>query len=91
MGSDNNFVTGNLFAYHVDPARIRPSGAEPTIVLVAAGAGNVVGNNHTVSNVGARSVVLDASATGTRVYDSGTAAQFRSFAPASAYSFRPTP
>jgi inulin fructotransferase (DFA-I-forming) len=91
LRGDNNFVTGNLFAYHVDPGRIRPSGAEPTIVLVAAGAGNVVGNNHTVSNVGARSVVLDASATGTRVYDSGTAAQFRSFAPASAYSFRPTP
>jgi inulin fructotransferase (DFA-I-forming) len=88
---DNNFVTGNLFAYHVDPARIVPAGAGPTMVLVAAGAGNVVSNNHTVSNVAARAVVLDGATTGTRVYDCGTTAQFQSFAPASAYSFRATP
>lgn len=91
LRGDNNFVTSNLFAYHVAPGGIRPAGAEPTVVLVAAGHGNVIGNNHTVSNVSARTVVLDAAATETRVYDSATTAQFRSYAPASAYSFRPSP
>ena len=91
LRGDNNFVTGNLFAYHVEPAGVRPAGVRPTIVLVASGAGNVVGANHVVSNVDAHAVVLDGAATGTRVYDTGTAAQFRSYAPASAYSFRPAP
>lgn len=86
---DGNMVTGNLFAYQVDPAKITPTGAAPTMILVASGSGNHVSNNHAVSNVAAKTVVLDSSTTGTRVLDSATAAQFTSYT--SDYVFRATP
>ncbi|GAA4440737.1 hypothetical protein GCM10023148_47930 [Actinokineospora soli] len=89
LRGDNNLVTSNMFAYFVDPSRITPSGATPTIILVASGAGNHVSNNHAVSNVAAKHVVLDASTTGTKVLDSATTAQFTAFT--ANHTFRPTP
>ena len=89
LRGDGNLVSGNLFAYDVPSSKIAPSGATPTIVLVASGAGNVIATNHVVSNVAGHNVVLDATTTGTKVLDSATAAQFRTFT--SDYTFRPTP
>lgn len=86
---DNNMVTTNMFAYQVDPSKITPSGAAPTMILIASGTGNHVTNNHAVSNVAAKHVVLDGTTTATKVIDSGTAAQFTYYT--TNHTFRPTP
>lgn len=57
-------------------ADITPSGATPTIILVASGTGHQITNNHAVSNVAAMHVVLDAATHAPRVLDSATSAQF---------------
>ncbi|MFJ8816496.1 NosD domain-containing protein [Amycolatopsis thermoflava] len=89
LRGDGNMVTTNLFAYNVDPAKISPAGAKPTIILVASGTGNHVSNNNTISNVAANAVVLDASTHATKVLDSATAAEF--VAHTSDHTFRATP
>ncbi|GAA5056751.1 inulin fructotransferase (DFA-I-forming) [Thermocatellispora tengchongensis] len=89
LRGDGNMVTGNLFAYDVAPAKIKPSGAEPTMILVATGSGNHVSNNSVVSNVAVNAVVLDESTHGTKVIDSATASQFVTYA--ADYTFRATP
>ncbi|MEV0230737.1 NosD domain-containing protein [Nonomuraea sp. NPDC050786] len=86
---DGNMVTGNLFAYDVAPAKIKPAGAKPTMILVATGSNNHVSNNSMASNVAANAVVLDASTRGTKVIDSATASQFVTYA--TDYAFRATP
>jgi inulin fructotransferase (DFA-I-forming) len=89
LRGDGNMVTGNLFAYNVDPAKITPFGAQPTIILVASGHDNHLSNNSLVSNVAANAVVLDASTHGTKVIDSATASQFVAYT--SDHTFRATP
>ncbi|ABW16377.1 Inulin fructotransferase (DFA-I-forming) [Parafrankia sp. EAN1pec] len=89
LRGDNNMVSTNLFAFYVDPSKITPLGATPTIILVASGNGNFISNNHVTANVGVKNVVLDATTTGTKVLDSGTASEFVSYT--SNYTFRPTP
>ncbi|MGR6918023.1 NosD domain-containing protein [[Actinomadura] parvosata] len=89
LRGDGNLVTGNLFAYDVAPAKIEPSGAQPTMILVATGYNNHVSNNSVVSNVAVNAVVLDESTHGTKVIDSATAAQFVTHA--AEYTFRATP
>jgi inulin fructotransferase (DFA-I-forming) len=89
LRGDGNMVTGNLFAYDVPAAKITPSGAKPTIILVASGHNNHLSNNSLVSNVDANAVVLDGSTHGTKVIDSATASQFVAYT--SDYTFRATP
>ncbi|MFG2054736.1 NosD domain-containing protein [Micromonospora sp. NPDC048930] len=89
LRGDNNLVTGNLIAWSVDPAKITPAGATPTMILVASGADNVIATNHVVSNVPAKNVVLDASTTGTKVLDSGRLDQVQAYT--SNCTIRPTP
>jgi inulin fructotransferase (DFA-I-forming) len=89
LRGDGNMVTGNLFAYDVAPAKITPSGAKPTIMLVASGSHNHLSNNSVVSNVPANVVVLDGSTQGTKVIDSATVSQFVTYA--TDYTFRATP
>lgn len=86
---DNNMVSTNIFTFDVPSAAITPSGATPTIILVAGGDGNFISNNHFVTNVATKHVVLDGSTTNTKVLDSGTADQVQAFT--TNYAFRPTP
>jgi len=86
---DNNLVSSNLFAYDVPTDRITPSGARPTMVLVASGQGNVVATNHVVSNVASQRVVVDGSTTGTKVLDSGAQSEITSYT--TNVAIRPTP
>lgn len=84
-----NTVTGNHFSYDVPAASVRPSGATPTIILVASGNNNYIAANNTVSAIAVKAVVLDSATTGTKVLDSATQAQFEPYQ--SSYSFRATP
>lgn len=86
---DNNLISNNLFAYDVPADRINPSGAQPTMILVAGGDANVIATNHVVSNVASQHVVLDGSTTRTKVLDSGATDQITSYA--SDAAIRPTP
>jgi inulin fructotransferase (DFA-I-forming) len=86
---DNNMVSTNIFAFDVPSAAITPAGATPTIILVAGGDGNFISNNHFVTNVATKHVVLDASTTNTKVLDSGTADQVQAYT--TNYALRPTP
>lgn len=74
----SNTVTGNLFSFNVPAANIRPSGVDPTIILVKSGDGNYLATNNIVSNVPTK-VVLDGSSTGTRILYSSKAAQLNAF------------
>lgn len=89
LRGDNNMVTTNQFAFQVDAAEITPSGAEPTMILVASGDGNHITNNHVVSNLAANNVVLDSTTTNTTVLDSAREAEFEAYT--TDYTFRPTP
>ncbi|AFR27598.1 inulin fructotransferase [Arthrobacter sp. Rue61a] len=86
---DNNLISNNLFAYDVPPNKVAPAGAQPTIVLIAGGDGNVIATNHVISNVDTQHVVLDGSATRSKVLDSGAASTITSYSPDTA--IRPTP
>lgn len=86
---DNNLISNNLFAYDVPPNKVVPAGAQPTIILIARGDGNVVATNHVVSNVATQHVVLDGSTTHSKVLDSGSATTITSYSPDTA--IRPTP
>jgi inulin fructotransferase (DFA-I-forming) len=86
---DNNLISDNLFAYNVPPASITPAGAQPTQILVAGGDANVIALNHVVSDVPSQHVVLDASTTNSKVLDSGTADQIKSYS--ASVAIRPTP
>lgn len=89
LQGDNNLVSDNLFAYDVPPDRISPSGAEPTMVLVARGDRNVIALNHVVTNVTTQHVVLDASTTRSKVLDSGPLDRITSYT--DDVAIRPTP
>lgn len=86
---DNNLISNNLFAYDVPPASVVPAGAQPTMILIAGGDGNVVALNHVVSSVASQHVVLDASTTRSKVLDSGASSTITSYSPDTA--IRPTP
>lgn len=86
---DNNLISNNLFAYDVPPDRIVPTGAQPTMILIAGGDSNVVALNHVVSNVASQHVVLDASTTHSKVLDSGASSTITSYS--SDTAIRPTP
>jgi inulin fructotransferase (DFA-I-forming) len=86
---DNNLISNNLFAYDVAPDRIVPTGAQPTMILIAGGDSNVVALNHVVSNVASQHVVLDASTTHSKVLDSGASSTITSYS--SDTAIRPTP
>ena len=86
---DNNLISNNLFAFDVPPDRLNPSGAQPTMILVAGGDHNVIALNHVVKNVPAQHVVLDASTTRSKVLDSGT--QNEITAHTQDVAIRPTP
>jgi inulin fructotransferase (DFA-I-forming) len=49
ISGDNNSVIGNHFSEILDTAHIRPPGATPIIIRLAAGNGNHVANNHVVA------------------------------------------
>lgn len=66
INGDHNLVASNLFTYAVDPAKIVPTGVDPTIILVKSGHRNHLTANHIVGNVPVR-VVLDGATTGTRL------------------------
>jgi inulin fructotransferase (DFA-I-forming) len=89
IAGSNNTVTGNHFSYDVPSASVAPSGATPTIILVASGNNNYIATNNTVSSIAVKAVVLDSATTGTKVMDSATQAQFEPYQ--SSYSFRATP
>lgn len=86
---DNNMVSTNIFSFDVPGSAITPSGATPTMILVAAGDANFISNNHFVTNMPTKHVVLDASTTNTKILDSGTADQILAFT--TNYTLRPTP
>lgn len=86
---DNNLISNNLFAFDVPPDGLNPSGAQPTMILVAGGDHNVIALNHVVKNVPAQHVVLDASTTRSKVLDSG--AENEITAHTQDVAIRPTP
>ncbi|MFJ8715346.1 hypothetical protein ACIRD9_19500 [Streptomyces violaceus] len=49
-GSDNA-VTGNQFSFSVPAANITPSGADPTLILIAGGARNYLTTNNIKANL----------------------------------------
>lgn len=49
VSGSNNSVIGNHFSEIVDAQGIRPAGATPVIIRVAAGSGNYVSSNHIVA------------------------------------------
>ncbi len=49
ISGDDNSVIGNHFSEVIDSQNIRPTGATPVIVRLAAGTGNYVANNHVVA------------------------------------------
>ncbi|WP_455833622.1 right-handed parallel beta-helix repeat-containing protein [Pseudarthrobacter siccitolerans] len=49
VSGSNNSVIGNHFSEVIDSQGIRPAGATPVIIRLAAGAGNFVSNNHIVA------------------------------------------
>ena len=56
ISGGNNSVVGNHFSEVIDSQSIRPAGATPVIIRLAAGTGNFVSNNHVVAmDVHARS------------------------------------
>jgi inulin fructotransferase (DFA-I-forming) len=86
---DNNMISTNLFDYNVPADSVKPSGATPTLVLVTGGDANFISNNHCVTNIATKHVVLDASTTKTKILDSGTTSQIQSYT--DDYTLRPTP
>jgi inulin fructotransferase (DFA-I-forming) len=49
VSGSNNTVVGNHFSQIIDSEGIRPAGATPVIIRLAAGVGNFVSNNHVVA------------------------------------------
>lgn len=49
VSGSNNSVIGNHFSEIVDAQGIRPAGATPVVIRVAAGSGNYVSSNHIVA------------------------------------------
>ena len=49
VSGSNNSVIGNHFSQIIDSQSIRPAGATPVIIRLAAGVGNFVSNNHVVA------------------------------------------
>lgn len=91
LRGDDNFVTGNLFYYDVPAGNVSPVGAKPTIVRVNSGARNQIANNMvSYSSVPFFAVVMDGPTSGTKILDSGTAAQVDTQF-TSSYTLRPTP
>ncbi|GAB2718735.1 NosD domain-containing protein [Streptomyces bullii] len=86
---DNNMISTNLIDYNVPADSVKPSGATPTLILVAGGDANFISNNHCVTNIATNHVVLDASTTNTKILDCGTTSQIRS--DTDSYTLRPTP
>jgi inulin fructotransferase (DFA-I-forming) len=76
-GSDNA-VTGNQFSFSVPAANITPSGADPTLILVAGGARNFLATNNISSNLGVK-VVLDSSSAKTKILYSAESSQLQSY------------
>jgi inulin fructotransferase (DFA-I-forming) len=90
LRGDNNMVTSNLFSFNVASGSVTPTGATPTIILVASGTQNFISNNHVVSNITVKNVVLDGSTTDTRILDSGPSGTINQISPATA-AIRYTP
>ncbi|MBC2905947.1 NosD domain-containing protein [Streptomyces cupreus] len=78
ISGDDNAVTGNQFSFSVPAANITPSGADPTIVLVAGGARNYLATNNITANLGVK-VVLDASSTATKILYSAASSQLQAY------------
>ncbi len=89
LRGDNNLISNNLFAYDVPADKIVPKDGEPAMILVSGGDANVLALNHVVSNVKAKHVVLDSSTTRSKVLDSGSADQVKSYS--DSVAIRPTP
>ena len=89
LQGDNNLVSNNFFAFDVPADKIVPTSEDPTMILVAGGDSNVMALNHVVSNVAAKHVVLDSSTTHSKVLDSGSADQVKSYS--DSVAIRPTP
>ncbi|MEE2524166.1 NosD domain-containing protein [Pseudarthrobacter sp. J75] len=49
INGSNNSVTGNHFSQIIDSASVRPAGATPVVIRLAAGTGNFVSSNHVVA------------------------------------------
>ena len=89
LRGDNNLISNNLFAYDVPADKIVPKDGEPAMILVSGGDGNVIALNHVVANLKAKHVVLDSSTTRSKVLDSGSADQVKSYS--DSVAIRPTP
>lgn len=89
VNGDGNTITANHVTYVIAPDQVTPVGATPAVFRIRSGDQNVVGGNHTITNLTVHTVVLDAGTTNSHVYDSGTEAQL--LAQSASYGFRPTP
>lgn len=76
-GSDNA-LTGNQFSFSVPAANITPSGADPTLILVAGGDRNYLATNNIKANLGVK-VVLDSSSTETKILYSAKSSELNSY------------
>ncbi|MET8081873.1 NosD domain-containing protein [Streptomyces sp. NPDC005303] len=76
-GSDNA-VTGNQFSFSVPAANIAPSGADPTLILIAGGARNFLATNNIKANLDVK-VVLDSSSTETKILYSAKSSELNSY------------
>ncbi len=60
LRGNGHTVTGNHLGFDIGSTAIRPSGAQPTFILVASGSDDVIANNHIVTATAGK-VVLDSS------------------------------
>jgi len=88
VNGDANAVTANHFSFSVPAVNITPSGADPTIILIAGGARNYLATNNITSNLGVK-IVLDSSSTDTKILYSAQSSQLQ--ASTTNYSLVATP
>ncbi|WP_037675870.1 hypothetical protein [Streptomyces griseus] len=71
-------VTANQFSFSVPAGNITPSGADPTLVLVAGGDRNYLATNNIKANLDVK-IVLDSSTTKTKLLYTGTSDQLQAY------------
>jgi inulin fructotransferase (DFA-I-forming) len=78
INGDHNAVTANQFSFSVPAANVTPSGADPTIILVAGGDRNYLVTNDISANLDVK-VVLDSSSTKTKILFSAEESQLQAY------------
>jgi inulin fructotransferase (DFA-I-forming) len=71
-------VAANQFSFSVDTADIPPSGADPTIILIAGGGRNYLATNNIKANLGVK-IVLDSSTAETKILYSAKESQLQAY------------